>query len=171
MIHGDKDVIPITYSRDILAAYKKNGVPSELLTVKGVGHGFDIGFKGFKDYTPAQLKILETTRSATVAWFEKMLPAPKKEAKAPHSAPAAAPQVRLTRDYAVVDLSKGVDGPWPVTELDNAPDDLLKDDAWRTSKILLRGSRRASSSWVPRPMTRSRRHTRRTITPRRRRTR
>jgi len=70
MIHGDKDVIPITYSQDILAQYKKHGVPSELLTVKGVGHGFDIGFKGFKDYTPAQLKILETTRSATVAWFE-----------------------------------------------------------------------------------------------------
>ena len=138
MIHGDKDVIPITYSQDILAQYKKNGVPSDLLTVKGVGHGFDIGFKGFKDYTPAQLKILETTRSATVAWFEKVLLAPKKEAKTPNSAPAAAPQVKLTRDYAVVDLSKGVDGPWPVTELDKAPDDLLKDDAWRTSKILLR---------------------------------
>ena len=140
MIHGDKDVIPITYSQDILAQYKKNGVPSELLTVKGVGHGFDIGFKGYKDYTPAQLKILETTRSATVAWFEKMLlaPKPKKEAKAPKNAPAAAPQGKLTRDYAVVDLSQGVDGPWPVTELDKAPDDLLTDDAWRTSKILLR---------------------------------
>ena len=140
MIHGDKDVIPITYSQNILAQYKKHGVPSELLTIKGVGHGFDIGFKGFKDYTPAQLKILETTRSATVAWFQKMLlvPAPKKEAKTPKTAPVAAPQVKLTRDYAVVDLSKGVDGPWPVTELDKAPDDLLKDDAWRTSKILLR---------------------------------
>jgi hypothetical protein len=30
------------------AAYKKNNVPCQLLTIPGVGHGFDIGFKGFK---------------------------------------------------------------------------------------------------------------------------
>ena len=37
----------------------------------------------------------------------------------------------------MVDLSKGVEGPWPVTELDKTPDDLLKDDVWRTTKLLL----------------------------------
>jgi len=139
MLHGDKDVITIRYSQDMLAEYKKNGAVADLLTVKGVGHGFDIGFKGFKDYTPEQLKILETTRAASVAWFEKILLAPKKEVEPPpKNTPAAAPQTKLTREYAVVNLSKGVDGPWPVTELDKAPEDLLKDDAWRTSKILLR---------------------------------
>jgi formylglycine-generating enzyme required for sulfatase activity/acetyl esterase/lipase len=138
MVHGDKDVITIKYSQDMLAEYKKNGVPADLLTVKGVGHGFDIGFKGFKDYTPAQMKILEMTRAATVAWFEKMLLAPKKEVKAPEkAAPKPADKVNLTHEYAVVDLSKGPVGPWPVTELDKAPEDLLKNDAWRTTKILL----------------------------------
>ncbi len=38
----------------------------------------------------------------------------------------------------MVDLSAGKAGPWPVTDLDKAPDDLLKNDAWRTSKMLLR---------------------------------
>ena len=55
MIHGDKDVgVPIWHSEKMLAEYKKNNVPSELLVIKGVGHGFDIGFKGFDQYTPAE---------------------------------------------------------------------------------------------------------------------
>ena len=38
----------------------------------------------------------------------------------------------------MADLSAGATGPWPVTELDKAPEDLLKNDAWRTTKMLLR---------------------------------
>ena len=139
MIHGDKDFgIPISYSTRMVDEYKKCNVPCELLTIPGVGHGFDIGFKGFKDYTPEQMKILVLTRETSAAWFEKMLLAKKKEVNLPEKAPAAAEGVRLSKEYAVVDLSKGVDGPWPVSELDKAPDDLLKDDAWRTTKLLLR---------------------------------
>jgi formylglycine-generating enzyme required for sulfatase activity len=140
MIHGDKDVgVPIWHSEKMAAAYKKNNVPGELLVIKGVGHGFDIGFKGFDQYTPQQMEIMKRARAATVAWFEKFLLAPSKEAKIAEKAPpASAAKVNLSREYAVVDLSAGPGGPWPVTELDQAPDDLLKNDAWRTSKILLR---------------------------------
>jgi formylglycine-generating enzyme required for sulfatase activity/acetyl esterase/lipase len=140
MIHGDKDVgVPIWHSRKMLAEYKKNNVPSDLLVIKGVGHGFDIGFKGFDQYTPEQMQIATRARDATVAWFEKILLVPRLEAKiAGKAAPAAAAKVDLSRQYAVVDLSTGPDGPWPVTDLDQAPDDLLKNDAWRTTRILLR---------------------------------
>ena len=140
MVHGDKDLgVPYWHSEKMLAEYKKNNVPCDLLTIKGVGHGFDIGFKGFDQYTPEQMKIMALARDTSVAWFEKYLLAPKKEVKiAEKAAPAAAPKVDLTKEYAVVDLSKGSEGPWPVTELDKSPDDLLKDDAWRTTKILLR---------------------------------
>ena len=107
--------------------------------IKGVGHGFDIGFKGFDQYTPRQMQIMIQARDASVAWFEKMLLAPKKETTAAAKAPpAAAPKIGLSRQYAVVDLSAGPGGPWPVAELDNAPDDLLQSEIWRTGKILLR---------------------------------
>ena len=140
MVHGDKDTgVPIWHSEKMLAEYKKNNVPADLLTIKGVGHGFDIGFKGFDQYTPEQMKIMALARDTSVAWFEKNLLAPKKEVKAAQTAaPAAAPKVNLSREYAVVDLSTGPAGPWPVTELEKAPDDLLKNVAWRTTKILLR---------------------------------
>ena len=72
-------------------------------------------------------------------WFDQHLLGPKKETK-PLELPAPKPadKTNLTHDYAVVDLSAGKAGPWPVTDLDKAPDDLLKNDAWRTSKMLLR---------------------------------
>ena len=110
------------------------------MVIKGVGHGFDIGFKGFEQYTPAQMQMhMALARDASVAWFDKDLLAPKKEAKPAETArPQSAAKVNLTHEYAVVDLSAGPAGPWPVTELDKAPDDLLKNDAWRTTKILLR---------------------------------
>ena len=140
MVHGDKDTgVPIWHSEKILAEYKKNNAPAELLTIKGVGHGFDIGFKGFAQYTPEQMKIAILARDTSVAWFEKFLLAPKKELKiAQKAAPEAAPKADLTHEYAVVDLSKGPQGPWPVTELDKAPEDLLTNDVWRTAKLLLR---------------------------------
>ena len=68
MIHGDKDVgVPIWHSEKMLAEYKKNNVPCELLVIKGVGHGFDIGFKGFDQYTAAQMQIMRRARAASVA--------------------------------------------------------------------------------------------------------
>ena len=72
MVCGDKDAYWHS-DQQMLDALKKNNVAGELLTIPGVGHRFDIGFKGFKDYTPAQLKILELTRKTSVDWFEKML--------------------------------------------------------------------------------------------------
>jgi len=139
LIHGDKDTgVPYWHSEKFLAECKKNNVPCELVTIHGVGHGFDIGFKGFAQYTPEQTQIAKRAREASVAWYEKYLLAPKKEAKAvAKTAPAPAPKVNLSHDYAVVDLSTGPAGPWPVTELDKAPEDLLKNDAWRTTKMLL----------------------------------
>ena len=140
MIHGDKDAgVPIWHSEKMLAEYKKNNVPCELLVIKGVGHGFDIGFKGYDQYTPEQMKIFVRARDAAVAWFEKILLAPRKEAKtAERITPASAPKVNLSQEYAVVDLSTGPCGPWFVSELKGAPTDLLTNDAWRTTKILLR---------------------------------
>jgi acetyl esterase/lipase len=58
MVHGDKDTgVPIWHSEKMLAEHKKNNVPSDLLVIKGVGHGFDIGFEGFAQYTPEQMRI------------------------------------------------------------------------------------------------------------------
>jgi formylglycine-generating enzyme required for sulfatase activity/dienelactone hydrolase len=140
MVHGDKDTgVPIWHSEKMLAEYKKNNVPCDLLTIKGVGHGFDIGFKGFDQYTPEQMKIMALARDTSVAWFEKYLLGPKKELKpAATTSPASAAKVNLSGEYAVVDLSAGPAGPWPVTDLGKAPEDLLKNDAWRTTKLLLR---------------------------------
>jgi formylglycine-generating enzyme required for sulfatase activity/acetyl esterase/lipase len=140
MIHGDKDYgVPIWHSEKMVAAYKQHNAPGELLVIEGVGHGFDIGFKGFAQYTPQQMQIMIRARDASVAWFEKFLLGPRKEAKVVElAAPAAAPKVNLSQKYAVVDLAAGAAGPWPMTELDAAPDDLLANDAWRTTKVLLR---------------------------------
>ncbi len=43
-----------------------------------------------------------------------------------------------TSDYVVVDVSNGPSGPWTVSEQATVPADLLTDDSWRTTKILLR---------------------------------
>jgi len=65
LLHGDKDtLVPIDHSEKIFEAFKKEGVPSDLIVIKGAGHGF-----GGDDDRRA--------REATVAWFEKYL-VPKK---------------------------------------------------------------------------------------------
>jgi formylglycine-generating enzyme required for sulfatase activity/acetyl esterase/lipase len=136
LLHGDKDpVVPIEHSQNLQAACKKLGVPCELVTFNGAGHGF-AGDGGQPTGDDARLAA-----EARNAWFDKWLakPAPKAEVKPPPEvkAPAEA-AIKLAAQYAVADLSAGAAGPWPVTELDKVPDDLLKDDAWRTNKILLR---------------------------------
>lgn len=61
LIHGDKDpLVPLSHSENILAAFKKQNVPAELIVIPGGGHGF----KG-DDATRAT--------AALVAWFEKHL--------------------------------------------------------------------------------------------------
>ncbi|NLX96768.1 MAG: alpha/beta hydrolase [Rhodopirellula sp.] len=61
LIHGDKDeLVPIDHSRKILAELEKHGVPAELLTLEGAGHGF----RG---------DDVQRARDATAAWFEKHL--------------------------------------------------------------------------------------------------
>jgi acetyl esterase/lipase len=65
LLHGDKDtLVPIDHSEKIFEAFKKEGVPSDLIVMKGAQHGF-----GGDDDRRA--------REATVAWFEKYL-VPKK---------------------------------------------------------------------------------------------
>ena len=132
LIHGDKDTdVPIEHSEKMLAEYKKNNVPCELLEIKGARHGLAINSNDRKK-----------AGEASVAWFEKFLLAkkvPKKEVKvAEHITPASAPKVNLSHEYAVVDLSTGPCGPWSVSDLESAPTDLLTNDAWRTTKIVLR---------------------------------
>jgi dipeptidyl aminopeptidase/acylaminoacyl peptidase len=42
IVHGDKDtIVPLEQSIDLNDALKKAGVSSELVVVKGAGHGFD----------------------------------------------------------------------------------------------------------------------------------
>ncbi|MGD0089899.1 MAG: SUMF1/EgtB/PvdO family nonheme iron enzyme [Planctomycetota bacterium] len=139
LLHGDKDTgVPIEHSEKMLAEYQKHNVPCELLTIKGAGHGFN-GFLCYVDQPEDQLQNSKRAREATVAWFEKQLaPRPKPAAPVPLNAPAAAPKGNVTSDYAVVDLSAGPAGPWPVSELPAAPPDLLNNDDWRTRKLLLR---------------------------------
>lgn len=61
LVHGDKDkLVPLDHSEKILAEFKKHKVTSELLVIKGAGHGF-----GGKDGKRAS--------DALVAWFEKYL--------------------------------------------------------------------------------------------------
>jgi len=142
MIHGDKDTgIPITHSENMLAEYRKNNVPCELLVIEGAGHGFS-GFVGYAQYTPEEMKNCTRARDATVAWFEKQLaPRPPAPAAAPSALPAtitAAPGLNVTAEYAVMDLSAGPSGSWPVSDLAAAPADLPTNDVWQTTKLLLR---------------------------------
>ncbi len=61
LVHGDKDkLVPLNHSEKILAEFKKNKVPCELLVIKGAGHGF-----GGEDGKRAG--------EALLAWFEKYL--------------------------------------------------------------------------------------------------
>lgn len=63
LIHGDRDrLVPLTNSTKILAEFEKRKVTSELIIMKGVGHGF----RG-EDASKAS--------AAMVAWFEKHLAA------------------------------------------------------------------------------------------------
>ncbi len=61
MVHGDKDwLVPLWHSEKMCEALKARGVDSELLVIKGAGHGFS-GEDG------------ERANKAWVAWFEKHL--------------------------------------------------------------------------------------------------
>ena len=61
LVHGDKDeLVPLEHSEKILAEYKKHKVATELLVIKGAGHGFR-GEDG------------ERASEAMVDWFEKYL--------------------------------------------------------------------------------------------------
>ncbi|MHC4324637.1 MAG: prolyl oligopeptidase family serine peptidase [Planctomycetota bacterium] len=61
LIHGDKDeLVPIDHSEKILAEFEKHKVISELLVIKGAGHGFR-GEDG------------KRASEAMVAWFEEHL--------------------------------------------------------------------------------------------------
>lgn len=61
LIHGDKDeLVTIDHSEKILAEFEKHKVTSELLVIKGAGHGF----RG---------KDGKLASDAMVAWFEKHL--------------------------------------------------------------------------------------------------
>ena len=136
LLHGDKDPgVPIEHSQNLQAACKKLSVPCELVTFKGAGHAF-AGDGGQPTGDDAR-----RAAEARNAWFDKWLAKslPKAEVKPPPEVKTLADAaIKLTAQYAVADLSAGPTGPWPVTELDKAPDDLLKNDAWRTNKILLR---------------------------------
>ena len=66
LIHGDKDLgVPLEHSEKIYAKLQKNHVPSELMVIKGGGHGF-----GGWDSWNAMV--------ARDAWFEKWLLPPKR---------------------------------------------------------------------------------------------
>lgn len=61
LIHGDSDkLVPIDHSEKILAEFEKHKVTSELLVIKGAGHGF----RGEDN---------KRASDAMVAWFEKHL--------------------------------------------------------------------------------------------------
>jgi len=61
LVHGDKDeLVPLEHSEKILAEFKKHKVATELLVIKGAGHGFR-GEDG------------ERASEAMVDWFEKYL--------------------------------------------------------------------------------------------------
>jgi acetyl esterase/lipase len=64
LIHGDKDeLVKLDNSERILEAFKKEGVPCELVVMVGAGHGF--GGKQGKDASEALVK-----------WFDKYLAKP-----------------------------------------------------------------------------------------------
>lgn len=61
MIHGDEDdLVPLSSSQVIYEAFREHGVETEMIILKGAGHGF----RG---------EHLNNARSAMVAWFEKYL--------------------------------------------------------------------------------------------------
>lgn len=61
LIAGDKDtLVPIKHSRNIYAAFQKAKVPSQLIVMKGAGHGF-------------QGEQHKRAFDETVAWFKKHL--------------------------------------------------------------------------------------------------
>ena len=109
-----------------------------------------------QEYEAVRLKVIQgagpglatdsdtrkTVGEASLAWFEKFLLArdvPKTEVRAAERiTPASAPKVTLSQRYVFVDLATGPVGPWPVAELESVPADLLTNDTWRTTKILLR---------------------------------
>lgn len=62
LIHGDADgLVKLDNSERILAAFKKDKVPCDLIVMKGAGHGFP-GEQG------------DQASAALVAWFDKYLP-------------------------------------------------------------------------------------------------
>jgi acetyl esterase/lipase len=64
LIHGDKDdLVKLKNSEDIDAALKKEGVPCELIVIKGAGHGFP-GEQG------------KQASDALIKWFDKHLAKP-----------------------------------------------------------------------------------------------
>jgi acetyl esterase/lipase len=69
IVHGDKDTtVPILHSQRLEAALKKAGVPVELLTVKGGGHGMAAA-TGEPPAEPDQAGI----RAGVLAFFDKNL--------------------------------------------------------------------------------------------------
>lgn len=61
LIHGDQDkLVNIDHSRKILKAFREKGVPAELVTIEGAGHGF----KG---------RDRRLVNEAMLAWFEDYL--------------------------------------------------------------------------------------------------
>lgn len=61
LVHGDRDrLVPLSHSERIHAALKESGVPTELIIIKGAGHGF----RGADN---------RRASAAMVAWFEKYL--------------------------------------------------------------------------------------------------
>jgi acetyl esterase/lipase len=59
-IHGDKDeLVPISHSKNMLAALEKEKVPAKLLVVEGAGHGFN-GKQNDELVNPAILHWFET---------------------------------------------------------------------------------------------------------------
>ena len=66
LIHGDRDPgVPLEHSERIYAELQKNQVPSELMVIKGGGHGF----AGWDSWN---------AMVARDAWFEKWLLPPKR---------------------------------------------------------------------------------------------
>lgn len=61
LVHGDKDdLVTLDNSERILEAFKKEGVPSELIVIKGAGHGFG-GQNG------------KRASAALIKWFDEHL--------------------------------------------------------------------------------------------------
>jgi acetyl esterase/lipase len=70
LIHGDKDgLVKLKNSEDILAAFKKESVPCDLIVMPGAGHGFP-GEQG------------KQASKALIEWFDKYLAAKSDKAAA-----------------------------------------------------------------------------------------